>query len=278
MDREDEQVVRVLADADHRAVLATLSDAAGTLTVEALARRLARNASYSAAGGADVESVMLSLHHNHLPRLDEAGLIRYDRFGRTARYTGDVALENRWDGIETIEELLSEFDDELTDGDSIETLESSAEIYERGRRVADEAERELFLIYTSDELLVEGCVPHAKAAIERGVEFHAGAKSPSTRKFFRDYLPDATIWDPQLDWMNEGTSRPGISRLIFADREAVLVGLWHGSQSGTKTEVAMFGTGATNPLVVLIRELLGPRLDHLDYQSEAFLGDLPFEP
>jgi len=39
----------------------------------------------------------------------------------------------------------------------------------------------------------------------------------------------------------------------------------------------MTGDGTTIPPVVLVRELLGPRLDHLDYQSDDFLGALPFE-
>lgn len=77
--------------------------------------------------------------------------------------------------------------------------------------------------------------------------------------------------------MNDRTRYPKVSRLIFADRETVVVGLWTESDDGTKTEVAMIGEGASNPLVVLARELLGSRLDHLEYQSDDFLGDLPFE-
>ncbi len=39
----------------------------------------------------------------------------------------------------------------------------------------------------------------------------------------------------------------------------------------------MVGDGRANPLVTLVRELLGPRLEHLDYQSDQFLDELPFE-
>lgn len=77
--------------------------------------------------------------------------------------------------------------------------------------------------------------------------------------------------------MNDRGRYPKVSRLIFADRETVVVGLWEKSDDGTETEVAMIGEDEANPLVVLTRELLGSRLDHLDYQSDDFLGDLPFE-
>jgi hypothetical protein len=43
-----------------------------------------------------------------------------------------------------------------------------------------------------------------------------------------------------------------------------------------RRETAVIGAGEDNPLVVLVRELLGPRLDHLDYQSENFRSELPF--
>ncbi len=80
-----------------------------------------------------------------------------------------------------------------------------------------------------------------------------------------------------MDWMYEQSRYPKVSRLIVADRSKVVVGLWEEDVDGMKTEIAMVGEGATNPLVVLVRELLGPQLDHLDYQSDEFLGSLPFE-
>ncbi len=123
----------------------------------------------------------------------------------------------------------------------------------------------------------EECLPHAERAIERGAELYAGTKSREAREFFRDRLPEATIWEPQMDWMHEHSSYPKVSRLIVADRAKVVVGLWDEDADGVKTETAIVGEGTTNPLVVLVRELLGPRLDHLDYQSDEFLGSLPFE-
>lgn len=46
------------------------------------------------------------------------------------------------------------------------------------------------------------------------------------------------------------------------------------SEAGSPEEVALVGEGEANPLVVLARELLGPRLDHLDYQTDDFISNL----
>jgi hypothetical protein len=179
---------------------------------------------------------------------------------------------------DVLNELVSRFQTgHGTDESTVRRLKSREEVYDYSRELADRAEDELFLIYASDELLDEECLPYAESAIERGVEFHAGTKSREVREFFRECLPEATIWDPQMDWMYEQANHPKVSRLIVADRDKVVVGLWDEDEDGTKTEIAMVGEGQTNPLVVLVRELLGPRLDHLDYQSDEFLSSLPFE-
>lgn len=225
-----------------------------------------------------LEQTIISLHHNSLPRLDEAGLIEYDRGENLVTGRNYSATGAEWMDIDKLNKLLSGFKTgQRTDENTVGRLDGREEVYDYGRELADRAEDELFLIYTSTELLDEECLPYAERAIERGVEFHAGAKSKETRGFFRDCLPEATIWDPQMDWMYEQSSYPKVSRLIIADRENVVVGLWDEDADGRKTEVGMIGEGKTNPLVVLVRELLGPRLDHLDYQSNDFLGNLPFE-
>lgn len=78
-----------------------------------------------------------------------------------------------------------------------------------------------------------------------------------------------------MDWMYPDSKFPKISRLILAVRNEVVLGQWL-KNGNTKQEVAMIGDGTTNPLVVLVRELLGARIDHLDYQSDDLLEQLPF--
>lgn len=281
MDSNEEQLCKLLADSTNRTILTILNEAAQDLSVDELATQLMSRDEVpsQSADEARFHRVMLSLHHNHLPRLAEAGVIRYDRDTHRVRYGDHTAVEPEWQELAGFDELLSRVrTNKKGDESAIGILEGQEEVYEYCRGLADKAEDELFLIYTSEELLDEACLPHAKNALERGVDFHAGAKGASTRAFFQECLPEATVWDPQFDWMNKDSRKLTISRLVFADRERVAIGLWDDSPSnGTKTELAMIGEGSTNPLVVLARELLGARLDHLDYQSDDFLEGLPFE-
>ncbi|ADB61198.1 hypothetical protein Htur_2318 [Haloterrigena turkmenica DSM 5511] len=272
MDSEEEEIIRLLTEATNRAVVSVLTDASRGLSVTELAERLASETDE------DNEQLVVSLYHNHLPRLDEAGLVAYDPDENFVTSANHSAGDAEWMDVALLDELFSRLRTGHRPNEStVGRLEGREDVYDHCRRLADTAENELFLIYTSDELLDEACLPHAERAIERGVAFHAGTKSRAAREFFRDRLPEATIWEPQMDWMYEQARYPKVSRLIVADREHVVVGLWDENPDGTKTETAMIGDGPTNPLVVLIRELLGPRLDHLDYQSDEFFSDLPFE-
>ncbi|WP_226479244.1 DUF7344 domain-containing protein [Natrinema amylolyticum] len=273
MDSRDEELIRLLTDATNRAVVTVLDDASHGLSVTEIAERL------GSEDGAELERTVISLHHKVLPRLDEAGLIEYDRDENVVTEGTTSVADAEWMDVDLFDELFSRFGTGRgTDESAVGRLEGHEDVYDYCRKLADRATDELFLIYASDELLDEACLPHAERAIERGVAFHAGTKNRAAREFFRDHLPEATIWDPQLDWLYEQSSYPKVSRLVVADRETVAVGLWDEDADGTKREIAMIGDGKTNPLVVLIRELLGPRLDHLDYQSDEFLGNLPFEP
>ncbi|MBX0298265.1 DUF7344 domain-containing protein [Haloarcula nitratireducens] len=283
MGMDDTEVIQLLLDDTNRTIVAQLNESARELTVDELAERIVGEnvlALHATEYENRFEETVISLHHSRLPRLAEAGLIEYDAAENIVSYGNYTTLNPDWEEIGAIDELLSRFRTESpADTESIGVLEGRDAVYEYGRELADRADDELFLIYTSDELLHEECLPHAKAAIDRGVSFAAGAKSEGTRQFFRESLPEATVWDPQLDWMNNPDDLPKISRLIFADRDKVLVGLWKEADGdNSNEEIAMIGEGARNPLVVLVRELLGPRLDHLDYQSETFMTDLPFEP
>ncbi|WP_226008237.1 DUF7344 domain-containing protein [Natrinema salinisoli] len=272
MDSQDQDLIRLLTDATNRAVLTALTDASHGLSVTEVAEQLVSE------DERDMEEMVISLHHNYLPRLDQAGLLTYDRDENIVTSENYVTSDTEWMDIDVLKDLLSRFSlGRKPDESTVGRLEGREAVYDYCRGLADRAEDELFLIYASDELLDEECLPHAERAIERGAELHAGTKSREAREFFRDRLPEATIWEPQMDWMYEHSSYPKVSRLIVADRVKVVVGLWDEDADGAKTETAIVGEGTTNPLVVLVRELLGPRLDHLDYQSDEFLGGLPFE-
>ncbi|WP_440991882.1 DUF7344 domain-containing protein [Haloarchaeobius baliensis] len=67
----NDRLLDLLSVRRRRQVLATLSTGQGPLSVEELGRQLSDDDS-------QVERVQLELHHTHLPKLDEAGLVDYD--------------------------------------------------------------------------------------------------------------------------------------------------------------------------------------------------------
>ncbi|TYT62782.1 DUF7344 domain-containing protein [Natrialba swarupiae] len=276
----DDRVVRLLTDEANRAVLEALDDAGSPLSIDELAAELVSQETFvvdELEYDECLERARISLYHARLPKLDEAGLVEYDPETAVVSLGVLAPVAAQWEEIELIDELLSRFETGIGDERKIGVLEGRDEVYEYARELAGRADEELFLIYTSGELLDEECLPHAERAIDRDVDFYAGVKDRSARRFFDRQLPEATIWEPQLDWLYDPTQPPTISRLVFVDRETVVVGLWEEDDDGAKTELGMVGDGRANPLVTLVRELLGPRLEHLDYQSDQFLDELPFE-
>jgi len=67
-----------------RAVLAVLAEHASSMTLGDLASEIAA-AGTDATGDVDRRNLEVVLHHNHLPRLADAGLIEYDPTAHSVR-------------------------------------------------------------------------------------------------------------------------------------------------------------------------------------------------
>lgn len=278
----EERVLRLIADPQNRAILTVLNDAAQSLTVSELVERLvATDAEIFAPGDAetDREEIYISLHHNNLPKLAEAGLVKYDRSANVVTYESYPAIDPELLELDMIDELLSYFSTgpDITE-DTIGVIEGQEEVIEYGRHLTEEAEDELFLMFVSEELVRAKCLHHVEAALDRDVDVALGSTNPTVRELARQNLPEVTLWEPQLDALSSPSEYPKVGRLVFADREKIMLAVLSESDvDGPAIEKAVVGEGEANPLVVLVRQLLGPRLDHLDYQSENFLDELPFE-
>ena len=61
----------------------------------------------------------------------------------------------------------------------------------------------------------------------------------------------------------------------FGPERVVEIQLTALADTDDPVETAIVGHGRSHPVVVLVRDLLGPRLDHLDFQSDAFSDELP---
>lgn len=74
----------LLSSPARRAVLAVLARNPSTMTLAELASELAATGR-DASEGADRRDLEVVLHHNHLPRLAEAGLVEYDPGANSVR-------------------------------------------------------------------------------------------------------------------------------------------------------------------------------------------------
>lgn len=274
-----EEVARLLTCPKNRAILTVLDDAAGPLSVTELAEQVlaGHDTSFDDSGDeATPEQLLVSLHHHRLPKLARANLIEYDSRENVVTLDDYGAVDPEWLDVDLFDGLLSRFGAGHTTGmDSVGVVEGREEVIESAQHLLDGAERELFFLFDDEEFVNESCFPFVDDAIDRGVDVSFGSRNRELQAIIREQFPGITIWDPQLDRLSTPSRNPRIGRLVVTDRERVLLSLCDDS-GDTGTEFGMIGEGERNPLVVLVRELLGPRLDHLDYQSEDFRSDLPF--
>ncbi|ESP90197.1 DUF7344 domain-containing protein [Candidatus Halobonum tyrrellensis] len=83
-------LVALLADRRRRTVVRHLAERPAESSLETLVETL----SPANADPADERELRTALHHNHLPRLDEAGLVEYDAATHAVRYRPDDRAES----------------------------------------------------------------------------------------------------------------------------------------------------------------------------------------
>lgn len=90
----DHEMIDALAHGRRRNVCEVLS-AAGRefLSLEAMSERVAARRENRTDVPADAQTVKVELHHVHLPKLDEAGLLEYDHETNTVYYETDPVVE-----------------------------------------------------------------------------------------------------------------------------------------------------------------------------------------
>ncbi|MFB6195441.1 MAG: ArsR family transcriptional regulator [Haloplanus sp.] len=269
--------VRLLADATNREILTVLGEADQPLDVETLAARLVdRDIAVVRAAEHDdrTDRWAASLHHNHLPKLASAGLVAYDPDTNTVASVS-WGPDVEWHDAMALPEIASRLTGDGTSADDTTgVVDGQGSISEYGRRLTADAETEVFCICVSTDFLDPACFRSAKNALDRGVTMAIGSQNPEIRDLIRERLPRATTWEPQLDWLNT-PSYPRVGRLVLADRRNVMLSILGDTADGGEDyeDTAVVGNGEQHPLVVLVRELLGARLDHLDHQSEEFLSE-----
>lgn len=89
---DDDQWVHAIADERGRDILSALESQDEPFTRAELAREIVPRDADGERQDEMVDSMEIQLHHVHLPRLEEAGLIEYDAAGDTVAYRGPADI------------------------------------------------------------------------------------------------------------------------------------------------------------------------------------------
>lgn len=268
-----------LSKARRRTVLDVLSHQYQEIKTETLAREVAADERKTIERNLpveDVDQVLDTLRHVHLPKLAEAGLIDYDADEQLVAYEGHPALRVPW----MHSQLDTDFRASLTESSKSEdvwTLEGRRNVVSCGQSLCEMADDELFMMFTTTGLLEAGCFTRITAAAERGVDVYLGTRDPAVREYVAEHAPEVTLWKPETDWLDLPVEGNRVGRLVFADREAIMLGtLGEKDDTGVHTERAMVGEGADNAFITLMRQMLNSRLEQFDDQSRADQAQMTF--
>lgn len=273
-----DELFAALADSRRRTILNVLSHQFGPIHRETLARELAANEQNISESDVSIETVdriLGSLHHIHLPHLSEAGLIEYEADEQTVAYAGHPDLHVSW-----MHSLLEPgFRPSLTgesDLKGVGEIEGREQVVSFGQSLCDRADEELFCMFTDTDLLEAGCMTRLRDASRRGVDVYLGTRDPTVREYIQENAPEVILWEPNTDWLNLPVAGGRVGRLLFVDREAVMLGtLLEETTDGVSEEQAIIGEGVTNTLVTILSQLLTPHLEQIDEHSEDIESQLP---
>lgn len=95
--------LKLISDRQRRRIIHQLRDeTTGKVTVEKLVDQLHNSESAPlTTEGMDRDQLSIQLIHNHLPRLDEHGIIQYDQENNVVRYQSDEQIETVLDALPT---------------------------------------------------------------------------------------------------------------------------------------------------------------------------------
>jgi len=133
------------------------------------------------------------------------------------------------------------------------TVSSREDVTDRLVEFVDGADEEVIFMTVGD-LLTDRIVERLRAAIERGVTVRLAGISSPVEDEIREEVPEVVSFDSLWDWSDDPAGR-----LLLVDRERTLVSVLvpgdgdHPPES--RDETAIWGSGATNSLVVVLKAM-----------------------
>jgi sugar-specific transcriptional regulator TrmB len=137
-------------------------------------------------------------------------------------------------------------------------------ITSRTRQLIEGATDEVILVIGHESVFTDSLAERLRGARDRGVNVIVGTIDTELRAEIRDALPDVEVFVSGLDWLSRSPlsdDETEISRLLLADREAILVSSFTESRNdGREHEQGVFGRGFDNGLVAIVRRLMATGL------------------
>lgn len=144
------------------------------------------------------------------------------------------------------------------------TISGDRGITSRTEELIAGATEELVLVIGHESIFTEALAEELRGAKARGVSVLVGTIDETLRDDIEAALPDLEVFVSGLEWLstsplpNDGTE---ISRLLLADREAILVSSFTAARDdGREHEQGVFGRGFDNGLVAIVRRLMATGL------------------
>lgn len=213
---------------------------------------------------ADLGHVPRTRVYDAVEPLHEAGLvdIKYASPKEYSVVSEETAIRKLELQLENTVTELSELFAELapveprTEEFGVWTVTGQEAITSRGCEFINDAEDEIIFM-TIDEVLTDEHLNRLHAAEERGVKIFIAGVSPAVQDRIQDRIPSATLFETLWEWSDAGAG----SLLICDQRTALVSVLINGEPADDSDEMAIWGAGDQNSLVVVLRTIFTWRLE-----------------
>jgi sugar-specific transcriptional regulator TrmB len=213
---------------------------------------------------ADADGVPRTRVYDAVETLQNMGLIDV-QYATPQRYTviSRDAIVNKLDRsrknkIDGIAEKLGQLDatDPATEQFGTWTVTGHGAVNQRVQEFIDEADDEIIYL-TVDDYLTEDTLDVLGHADDRGLNTYIGGVSDDVRDRIQDAVPSATLFETLWEWADTPAGT-----LLITDKQTALVSVRiEDVETEDTEEVAIWGTGHRNSLVVVLRAIFTWQLE-----------------
>jgi sugar-specific transcriptional regulator TrmB len=212
---------------------------------------------------ADFDGVPRTRVYDAVETLHEDGLVdvKYDSPQQYAPVSRETAIQQldlqRQNTITELSEVFAELDpvENRPEEFGVWTVTSREAVTNRVLEFVEDADDQVVYM-TVDELLTDGHLDALASAANRSVDVYIGGVSADVQGQIQDQIPSASTFETLWEWSELGAGRI----LITDERTALASVLVEDGGRGVPDETAIWGSGARNSLVVILRALFTSRL------------------